>query len=313
MSEPDSTPGDARMRVYDAVRHAWRREVRRRVQRRQFAISAVCLLAVVSSVLVLWPGRSGVGSHTVARVERAVGTVELLTDSGAARPRTLTGSGLAIAPGDVLRTSAGSRAGLHRAGGIAIHVGGDTELAWQSTDALRLTRGVVYIDTDGDTARADRLEVITHNGRIRHIGTRFSVEVDNLEVEVRVRDGAVSFDEGRNAERIGAGQAARIDRNGRVTAARFVTGDGPWQWLKPGLPQFVVEGRSLHEVLHDMARAAGLPLRYVSPPVEAKAHELVLHGPELDLAARDAIDAVLLTTQFERIEPLQIVARGAPR
>ncbi|RYG72741.1 hypothetical protein EON77_12350, partial [bacterium] len=122
MTEPDATSDDARTRVYDAVHHAWRREVRRRVQRRQFAVSAVCLLAIVSSVLLLWPGRLAGGSQTVAQVERIAGAVELLTDSGAARPRTITGAGLALATGDVLRTAPGSGAELRRTGGIAIHV-----------------------------------------------------------------------------------------------------------------------------------------------------------------------------------------------
>lgn len=313
MTESRALPDDARTLVYDAVHHAWRREVRRRVQRRQLAIAAACLLAVVSSVIALWPGRLVGGPRVAARIERSVGSVELLADSGAARPRTVQGGGLALAPGDVLRTAPGSRVELRRAGGIAIHVGGDTELTWQSHDALRLARGVIYIDTDGDATREDRLEVVTHTGRIRHVGTRFSVAVDALDVEVRVRDGAVSIDEGRGAERIGAGQSARIDRDGRVVAARFVPGDGPWQWLKAGTPEFVIEGRSLHDVLRDMAQSAGLPLSYGSPRVEGQAHELLLHGPGLDLAANEAIDAVLLTTQFERIEPLQIVPRASSR
>ncbi len=65
-------------------------------------------------------------------------------------------------------------------------------------------------------------------------------------------------------------------------------------------------------MLKDLALASGLPLSYGSPQIEASARELVLHGPTLGLEARDAIDTVLLTTQFARHAPLRSL-RGPER
>jgi hypothetical protein len=300
-------PDQVRAAVYGAARSAWQGQLRTRMHRRQLAIAASLLGCAVLTGLA-WLRQGGVSPpQTVASVAAVMGDVRVHTDSGAG-DSTSVASERSFKAGEQIETAVASRVTLRRPSGILIHVAGGSELVWQSADALRLTRGLIYIDTE-DAGGPDALEVITHTGRIRHVGTRFSVQVADLEVRVMVRDGAVRIGSSRAEQRLGQGYAARIDAEGRVTADTISAGEGPWHWLATERPQFIVEGRSLHAVLADMAQADGVQLRYGSATVESSAHQLVLHGPPLELDATRAIDAVLLTTQFTRRAPLEIVQR----
>ncbi len=304
--EPSS---DVRDDIYRATREAWLRQRRQRVHRRQLAIAASLLgFALLAGIGWMNFGAPAADPH-VAAIERFVGDVGLRHDSGAGRevePRA--GSPLIV--GEQIDTAPGSRLVLRRPGGILLHVAGGSQLVWQTANAVRLTRGLVYVDTGGAVPGTDSLEIVTHTGSIRHIGTRFSVQVaDDLEVRVMVRDGAVRIGNARNDRRLDAGQGARIARDGEVLASSLTLEDGPWQWLGAEQPRFPIEGRTLHAVLEDLALAEGEPLRYASSDVEAEARNLKLHGPALELGADAATAAVLLTTRFTRQAPFEIVAR----
>jgi ferric-dicitrate binding protein FerR (iron transport regulator) len=298
-----------REQVYASTRDAWRRQVRRRLQRRQLAVAASVLgLAILGGAawLVREPGPRPL---EVASVESVDGAVQLRVDSGAGTALPLAAS-RTLHPGEQIETAPGSRLTLRRPGGIRIHVAGGSELAWQTGDALRLTKGLVYVDTGEARAQADdRLAIVTHTGSIRHIGTRFSVQIAALDVRVMVRDGAVAIGNGRAERRVESGHGATLAADGELRPLALAPGEGPWQWLGDGQPKFVIEGRHLDAVLEDLALASGLPLRYGSPLIESSARELVLHGPPLELEPRAAIDTVLLTTQFTRRGPLEIVTR----
>ena len=305
-------PDGVRDQVYAAAHGAWRRRLRRRMQRRQLTVAA-SLFAVALIGALMWLGRQpAAGTREVAAVQSTSGEVLLREDSGAAAATPLLNSRL-IRKGEQIETAPGSRLTLRRPGGILIHVGGGSQLMWQTDDALRVVRGVVYVDTNVDSNAGERssdaLEILTHTGRIRHVGTRFSVQVDSLDVRVLVREGAVAIGGSRGEQRVESGHGARIASDGQLSEVSLTPGEGPWQWLGSEQPEFAIEGRRLDDVLRDLALASGLPLRYGSPQIEASARELVLHGPTLALDAREAIDTVLLTTQFARHAPLEIVAR----
>lgn len=304
-----SPPDLAREQVYAATRDAWRRQVRRRLQRRQLAVAA-SLLGVAVLGGAAWLAREPVpGVVDVASVQGLAGSVQVRADSGAGAPVPLARSRV-LHPGEQVETAPGSQLTLRRPGGILIHVAGGSELVWQTGDALRLTKGLVYVDTgDGTTRSSDPLAIVTHTGSIRHVGTRFSVQVAALDVRVMVRDGAVAIGNGREERRVESGQGAYIAADGQVSSLSLAPGEGPWQWLGSEQPKFVIEGRHLDAVLQDLALASGLPLSYGSPLIQSSARELVLHGPPLELDPGTAIDTVLLTTQFSRRAPLEIVTR----
>ncbi|MET0291710.1 MAG: FecR family protein [Steroidobacteraceae bacterium] len=302
-------PELAREAVYRATRSAWQKQRRRRVQRRQLAVAASLLgCALLAGIAWLNFGSLPLGDQRVAAVERFTGDVQLRHDSGAGR-QVLPQTGAAVNVGEEIHTAPGSRLVLRRPGGILLHVAGGSELVWQTADALRLTRGLVYVDTGSAAPGSDALEILTHTGRVRHIGTRFSVQVQDLEVRVMVRDGAVAIGNTHNERRLDAGQAARIARDGELQTSTLTEDAGPWQWLAAESPRYAIEGRSLHDVLGELSLAQGEPLRYSSSATEAEARSLMLHGPALELPPLQAVDAVLLTTRFSREAPFEIVPR----
>ncbi len=222
----EAPPDDVRDQVYAATHAAWRRHVRKRMQRRQLAIAASLFgVAVLGSLI--WLGRQpAANTEQLAAVESIAGNVVLRGDSGAAEAAPLQRS-RSIHKGELIQTAPGSKLTLRRPSGILIHVGGDTELAWQTDDALRVTRGIVYVDTNEGARGADALEIVTHTGRIRHVGTRFSVHVEALDVRVLVREGAVAIGSNRGEQRVASGHAARIAAGGELSEVALTPGEGP--------------------------------------------------------------------------------------
>ncbi|MEP7314564.1 MAG: FecR domain-containing protein [Pseudomonadota bacterium] len=291
-------PDDARDQTYEAVHAAWLRVHRRRVRTRHLSLAAGVFICVAGGSLAWLLLARQTDSGPIARVETLSGSAVLQADSGGARTPLQLTRGDAVANGDVIRSASGSRLLLRRLSGLSIHVGPDTEISWQSRNDLRLTRGVIYVDTAGASRGDEAFAVITHAGRIRHLGTRYSVSIAAALVQVRVRDGAVSIDDSRGARRVDMGQELRIAANGEVSGQNFPADAGPWNWLVGDTPSFDIEGRNVEETLKELGAAAGLRIEFATPAVEAAARETVLHGAALRMPARAALDATLLTTHF---------------
>lgn len=196
----------------------------------------------------------------------------------------------------MLRTRPGARLSLRRPGGLAIHLGPATEAVWDSHDALRVVRGVVYIETESNASR-DELVVLTHAGRIHHIGTRYGVEVSDRLVRVSVRDGLVRITAAQEVTDVPAGRLGLLRPGSRLAAAPLSADEGPWNWMQGKAPRFAIEGRSLREVASELAAAAGMSLNW-STDIAQEADALQLHGPSLQMPPRTALDAVLMTTRF---------------
>jgi ferric-dicitrate binding protein FerR (iron transport regulator) len=276
----------------------WRPSRRQPIRARHFVV-AVVLLALAALESVLWLHRTPTETTTglIARVTGLEGQAARLADSGSAPATEALAPGSAMTVGDVVQTRPGARLTLRRSGGLTIHVGPDTTATWDSPDALRLSHGVVYIDTEG-VGTEDRFVLVTHAGRIRHVGTRFGVEVDDRHVRVTVRDGAIRLSAVNEVHELQAGKEGRIGADGDFVALPLQADAGPWNWMLDAAPRFAIEGRPLHEVASELAAAAGASLSWDGTDVARHADELLLHGPTLTLPARQALDAVMLTTRF---------------
>lgn len=276
----------------------WRPTRRQPIRGRHFAIAMV-LLGLAALESALWLHRTPPERTTgfIARVTGLEGHASRIADSGSAPATVALVPGSAIEIGDVMQTRPGAQLTLRRPGGLTIHVGPDTTATWDSADALRLSHGVVYVDTEG-VGGEDRFVLVTHAGRVRHIGTRFGVEVDERHVRVTVRDGAVRLSAVSGEHELQAGSEGRIDTDGEFIAMALQADAGPWNWLLEAAPRFAIEGRPLHEVASELAAAAGATLSWGNTDVARHADELLLHGPTLALPARQALDAVMLTTRF---------------
>jgi ferric-dicitrate binding protein FerR (iron transport regulator) len=281
--------------VYAALLDVWSEEVSRRrsVSRRLAIVAGLAVIAVSAAV---WAWRTELASGDVARVTRLTAQV-LLTRGDVTRP---IASKLELQKGDRLDLPAGSALAARRADGLSVRVAGPAYLVWDSAERVRLESGRVYVDAgpEPDGTR-DTFEVRTPLARIEHIGTRFVADSNPSRVRVAVRDGHVRMTSANgDALGIDGGQAAEAAVNGQIS---WVTppARSEWEWVDALAPACGIDGRSLFDVLTDLAREADLQLVFSTPEIERRARDLTLHGPALELPPRTAIDAVLATTDLD--------------
>ena len=291
----NAPPAEATERVYAALLDVWSEEVarRRRLARRVALAAGVAVVAVCAAAL-FWHTRVLVPS--VAQITRLTSQI-LLTHADVTRAMTNT---FEVQKGDRLNVPAGSALAARRADGLSVRVAGPASLVWDSAERIRLDSGRVYVDVGPrhDPAQA-AFEVRTPLARIEHVGTRFIADASPARVRVAVRDGRVRITSA-NGDALGleGGQAAEAALNGQIT---WVTPPArtDWDWVDALAPACGIDGRSLFEVLTDLAREADLQLVFASPEIERRARDLTLHGPALELPPRTAIDTVLATTDLD--------------
>ncbi len=277
---------------------AWR-GTRRQPVRPTHLLLAFALLLATALGSSLWLAQAPLvrGPAPAARVASAVGVSLRIGDNGAAKPPVILTEDSALKVGDVLQTRPGARLRLRRPGGLSIQIGPATEAIWDSPDDLRILRGVVYIETESPESH-DPLVIVTHAGRVRHVGTRFGVQVSDQLVRVTVRDGLVRISAARHEQDLGAGHQGLLRADGAIESSPLATDAGPWNWMQGEATRFAIEGRSLHDVATELAAASGHALGWSTTNLARDAADLKLHGPALDMDPRAALDAILMTTRF---------------
>jgi hypothetical protein len=257
-------------------------------------IAAGLAVIAIGAAALYW--RAGIGPTGVARVTRITSQI-LVTRADVTRP---VSSKFEVQKGDRLDVPTGSALAARRPDGLSIRVAGPAYLVWDSAERIRLDRGRVYVD-GGPLPAAARVafEVRTPLARIEHVGTRFVADANPARVRVAVRDGRVRITSA-NGDALGleGGQAAEAVLNGQLS---WVTppARNEWEWADDLAPACGIDGRSLFDVLQDLAHEADLHLVFATPEIERRARDLTLHGPALELPPRTAIDAVLATTDLD--------------
>ncbi len=291
----NAPPADVRDRVYSAVLDVWTDEVgRRRQLSRRLAIAAGVAVVATAAATFLWQRQDAAVS--VASVTRLTPGAMVMRGKTTQRIAEM----FELRTGDRIDVPPGSALAAQRADGLSVRVAGPAYLVWDAPESIRLDRGRVYVDMgahrDPDSGT---FEVRTPLARIEHVGTRFVADASPQRVRVAVRDGRVRMTSA-NGDALGlrAGQAAEAALNGQITWAT-PPASSDWQWVDALAPPCGIEGRSLFEVLTDLAREADLQLMFASQEIERRARELILHGPALELPPRTAIDAVLATTDLD--------------
>jgi hypothetical protein len=232
-----------------------------------------------------WMVSRGGVSPVVARVEATRGAVAV---GAGPREGSPLAAGEAVERGTLVCASGtASGAALRLAGGAELRLAGESCLRLVAGDEVALERGGVFADTGGVDGVG--LAVHTPFGTVRDVGTRFAVRLLDDAVAVRVRDGAVLV-AGRH--RAGPGEELLVGRDGRVERRAVRSWSADWEWA-PGAAGFVIEGRTLAELLAWAAAENGWTLRYADPGLEADAREIVLHGDLGELRPDEAPFAVL--------------------
>jgi len=276
-------------RVYARTRDRWLQQRQPR-SRWQLALAAGVLLAVGVGSIALLRDRALV----LATSETVQGDAALLTGG----QRELLAAGTELRAGDQIATEARSAVVLRERTGIAIRLAPDSVVQWRQGMRLRILRGQAYVDLESASVPDSDLVLETDFGNIHHLGTRYLASVSDTGLVVGVRDGRVVVEHRIGRFEVARGERLSIDRRGDIVRSRLPTHGDFWAWADGLAPPVAIEGRSLHEILTQLARQTGLELRFSSAEVEQAARRLKLHGPALALTPVDAIAAVLSTTSM---------------
>ena len=290
----EQPPPEARERAWETAATLLRDRTRVR-RRRQVAAAMAASVAALMIAALVWRLPPGPGPLQIARVDRIIGTVELQPAPDQAW--RILGDDTGALPRDSrLRTREGSRAGLGLAPGISLRLAADTEIVLESPRRIRLVAGMIYLDS-GSAGRS-AVEVVTEAGIATDLGTQFEVRYLDSTLRLRVREGSVALQRGRDQLSAGQGDQLTVDQQGRWSRIRLAANDPDWQWVEGVAPAPDIEGQPLEVLLRWVRRETGHPLRYAQPEAERQAATVILHGSIRDLPPMEALSVMLATTDL---------------
>ena len=289
-------PPEVAAEVRAAVAAEWPATVaaRRPVRRvTPWLAAAASVAAVAVGTWLLAPQWMG-APEIVATAARTSGPVEYRHGAdGAWQPLA---SAARLQRGDQVRTTTTGRAALRRADGLEVRLDAATTLTFATADTARLMAGRVYVDAGQAGVRAGAFEVATEFGEVRHLGTQYSVGLASEALAVAVREGSVVVEGDAQPVIARAGERLTVQRDGRIARSNVTPHDEEWRWTQSVAPEFVIEGRTLDQLLAWAARETGRQLVYSSAEAAREAEQTVLKGAVAGLTPEQAVAAVLKTT-----------------
>jgi ferric-dicitrate binding protein FerR (iron transport regulator) len=286
-------PEEIAARIYERTHAVWREQLEAG-KRRRWMVG----LAAGAAVIVV-----GLGAMLHAIPAPAVQVATIDEVSGGARIEragsqhaALAGSPLLV--GDVVQTGSTAAVTVRRGDGLKLRLGTESRLTWQEVSKLKLDAGMLYVDSGHHALASKPLRIATAAGQIEHLGTQYLVAVHDGASTVAVRDGRVRITPTAGAAAdIAAGQAARFSDGAGIEQLGAEAGID-WAWVDAFDKRIVIESRSLSDVLDELARSDDMHVVYSDAAVEQQARVVQLHGDNLQLAPREAIQAVVATTGF---------------
>lgn len=274
-------------RVRDAARARWMSEVAGRARRRRvrwvvsMASAAVAIVAVGLGFRMLRPPIPAEPSGV--RVERVWNVAQLPV--GSIVPR-----------GYVVTTGLDARVALRAATGHSVRLDIDTTLRVISGSEFALERGAVYVDAHrGSAPSGTSIRINTPVGTVEDRGTQFEARLEGSALALRVREGVVTVQ--RRDERFEAreGQTLRLGASGPVDRTEDAATGAAWSWVEAIAPAMEIDGKSLLDFLHWIARERGVRLEFDDPGLAEKAPKTVLRGSIAGMTPEQAVTSVLAT------------------
>ena len=287
-------PEEAYRQVRAAAADAFRRKTAKRHERTWLLWAGAAGIAAFAIGLMLQWKPPVAERDPIARIERAIGSVEQATGDVWSPLGEAT---VAFTRGTKIRTLAGGIAGLKLAGGTSLRLAADTEIMLDTPPQLYLQRGTIYLDHAVGTGKGYRIE--TPAGTARDVGTQFELKVAGKALRLRVREGRVEIDRAGQLLAGAAGEQLELDVQGAVTRSSIAATDAAWQWAEAVAPAPDIDGRPASVLLAWVARETGRQLHYQSTAVESRATNVILHGNIRHLAPLAALDVMLATTDLE--------------
>ncbi len=283
-------PEETRVAVYLAARLAWDETQRQRRQRRMKWIG---LAAAAGVAALTW---SVAGYFASWRESSAPLAAESTL--------RLAGGARALRIGERLDAGADRGLTLEAEGGIRVRLDRRSRVLARASDVLALESGRLYFETAATPREHKALTFETPFGRVTHLGTRYALAMQGDALAVQVRDGRVRITSpsGRISE-VEAGWRIVLDAAGQERQRVAVARSGElWNWVDALAPPLPVDGRTLFDVLEEIAWQSGRRLEYANEDVRRDARRIRLNGPFIELPMGDRLFAVLVTTGLEAVE-----------
>ena len=281
-------PPDLEQRVHNYVHQEWRTATSN-----TRAIRWVIRAALAATIIVA----IAIGYRAADMPLQPVGTIARVTDISDENGLGLA-AGDAVYAGDILDTSANKGMSVLLNGDISLRIAAGTSVRLEQADQVTLLSGQVYADSGERIYRDRHITVHTDTGSATDIGTQFSVLYDDSQMLVAVREGRVDVAADQASLTALAGDRLTWQAGRDVVKDRVSSYDPSWQWAIALAPGFELENRSLLDFLKWAARETGKTLEFSHYEVRVAAMGTILHGSVSDLTPDEAIESVLVTTQF---------------
>ncbi len=257
------------------------------------ALAASVVVALVAVTLSWQAVRQDGAGATVAIAEVVKGPVRLASPGAfGARETALERRG-AVGTRQVVSTGADGAALLRLGEGLTLRLGASSRLLVAAAGEVSLQAGTIYVDADPRSG-LQPLVVATPQGRVRHLGTQYSIRAQGGQVEIAVREGRIELAGGAAPQTLLAegGEALRIEASGAVARARIARDDARWSWLS-GVPMpFELQGATLPAFLDWYVRETGRTIAFADASGAARAQQVRLSGSIASLSPDQALQVV---------------------
>lgn len=313
----DPLPDKALVRIRAATRAEWWSVVdgtQRGHHWRRHAIAAgIGMLLLAAGWMVHTRDPAIPSSASIGRLER-IDYPGVIEQHRWSRDRSLS-DGEELRTGQHILARGGGRIALVKAGSLRLAAG--TSIRIDSDHLVQLTDGDIYVDIPPEFSAHVQLTIQTPAGTFSHLGTQFQLAVHRGQTQLRVREGQVRWHSGTLDVLSGPGTQLSIDQEGHAVRELASTTGADWAWAEMLGTPFDIEGRSLGDYLHYIARETGRTLQFSNSADERRAQTTILHGSIQRLTPVESLSAVMATTSLQftlnqdsiRIEPSAGVAK----
>lgn len=279
-------PADVEKRVHENVRQHWQGGIKqKRIARWAIPVSLAATALLVLAMNVRSPEITPPTIGTIAFVDSTANSSFVV--------------GEPILAGANIETAAESGLSITLKGDVSLRIAANSSVHLDDSDEITLFSGQIYADSGERIYRDRHLTVNTANGTATDIGTQFSVAYANDLMSVAVREGQVDVAHEQSVFSAMAGDRVTLQTGSDLIVDKVMPYDPTWDWAVSLAPDFDIKNRSLLDFLKWAARETGKTLSFADDDIRMTAMGTQVVGSIENFTPREAIDAVLATTQFD--------------
>jgi len=282
-------PVNAEKRVHDIVRRHWQGVTQKRNFVR-WTIPASLAAAILIAVAINFRAPE-IAPQTIGTIAYVIGGTDFTTDEYVV--------GDAVFAGDTIDTVSSVGLSITLNDDVSLRIAANSSVRLDQSDAITLLNDQIYADSGDRIYRERHLTVNTTSGSATDIGTQFSVAMEGSRMSVAVRKGRVDVAHEQSVFAAEAGDKLILQTGKDEVVDKMAPYDPYWSWAESLAPDFDIKNRSLLDFLKWAARETGKTLSFSNDDVRMAAMGTRVVGSIRDFTPREAIAAVLATTQFD--------------